>query len=118
VSVDRSALAPANRRAALTTGTAFCRSTHHCADEPSVNLKRATLLLPAPIAYLKTPFGQIEPTRTAKAMNNSDRACIAAGSSADIAFPFHQWMIVLRCMLDETCPVRCETPIATKTASP
>ena len=80
--------------------------------------KRATLLLPAPIAYLKTPFGQIEPTRTAKAMNNSDRACIAAGSSADIAFPLHQWMIVLQCMLDETCPVRCETPIATKTASP
>lgn len=28
--------------------------------------------------------------------------------------PLQQWMIVLRCMLDETCPVRCETPIATK----
>ncbi|PDT58408.1 hypothetical protein CO678_27395 [Bradyrhizobium diazoefficiens] len=63
-------------------------------------------MLPAPIAYLKTPFGQMEPTRTAKAMNNSDRACTEAGSSACIAFTLHQWMIVLRCMLDETCPVR------------
>ncbi|MEH2691283.1 hypothetical protein DXU04_41365 [Bradyrhizobium diazoefficiens] len=39
-------------------------------------------------------------------MNNSDRACTEAGSSACIAFTLHQWMIVLRCMLDETCPVR------------
>jgi hypothetical protein len=31
--VDKSSSAPANRRAALATGTAFCRSTHHCADE-------------------------------------------------------------------------------------
>jgi hypothetical protein len=52
-------------------------------------MRRATLLSPAPIAYLKTPFGQIDPTRTAKAMNNSERACIAAGSSADIrVLPF------------------------------
>jgi hypothetical protein len=35
VAVDRSGLAPANRRAALATGTAFVRSTHHCADKPS-----------------------------------------------------------------------------------
>ena len=28
--VDRSALAPATRRAALAIGTAFCRSSHHC----------------------------------------------------------------------------------------
>lgn len=33
--VDRSAIAPANRRAALVIGTAFDRSTLHCADEPS-----------------------------------------------------------------------------------
>ena len=34
VAVDRSALAPANRRGALATGTAFFRSVHHCADKP------------------------------------------------------------------------------------
>ena len=33
--VDRSASAPANRRAELVSCTAICRSTHHCADEPS-----------------------------------------------------------------------------------
>jgi hypothetical protein len=32
---SRFPLTPANRRAALATGAAFCRSTHHCADEPS-----------------------------------------------------------------------------------